>query len=246
LLLVCAWAPFAHAAVCDPHAFEGAYGFQLSGTTTISSTPQPVTSVGRLDLDGSGTITGASASIKFAGLLLGNPVTGTYQAKSDCAVSWSLQDDSGDWQHFQGTMSPGGGRITFHQSDPGSPQNGIMVRTAQSCTNADFRGIFRYTLSGQDIDIDSGRTTGSVTTNGLMEADGNGNLSYAPDRSAPFRNAGTFESEDDCFVQLTWQLPGETKDSSFRGILVDGGRQLLGIQSDPGPVVDLRMVKQEP
>ena len=37
-LLLCAWIfalPVTHAAVCDPKAFHGAYGFSLTGTTTI-------------------------------------------------------------------------------------------------------------------------------------------------------------------------------------------------------------------
>ncbi len=229
--------------MCDPRAFQGRYGFQLSGTTTISSTPQPVASVGRLDLNGSGAITGVSASIKFAGLLLGNPVTGTYQAQSDCAVSWRLQDTSGNWQHFEGTMSPGGDRVSFHQSDPGSPRNGIMLRTAQSCTNADFYGIYHYTLSGWDIDIDTGQIQRKISAVGLMEADGKGNLRYAPDASTPFRHAGRYEIDNDCFVKLKWQFPGEAEGSSFRAVLADGGRQLLGIQSDPGPVVSLRMAR---
>ena len=57
----------------------GAYGFQLSGQTTISGEAQPAAGVGRLVLDGQEGVTGAS-SVKYAGLLLGNPVTGTYEA----------------------------------------------------------------------------------------------------------------------------------------------------------------------
>jgi hypothetical protein len=77
LLCPIACLPLAHAAVCDPVAFQGAYGFQLSGPTTIGSKPQPAAAVARLVLDGSGAISGVS-SVKFAGLLLGNPVTGKY------------------------------------------------------------------------------------------------------------------------------------------------------------------------
>ena len=40
----------AHAAVCDPKVFHGAYGLSLTGITTIGDTPRAVAVVGRLVL----------------------------------------------------------------------------------------------------------------------------------------------------------------------------------------------------
>src|ERR1700730_9416796 len=94
----------AHAAdVCNPADLIGPYAFQLSGTTKISGTPKPTASLGRIVFDGEGNLSG-TASAMFEGLLLGNPVTGTYEAKSDCTVAWKIQDDSGAFQHFSATM----------------------------------------------------------------------------------------------------------------------------------------------
>ena len=64
----------------------GVYGFELTGNATISASPQPVVSVGRLVFDGVGGISGV-ASVSFTGLYLGNPVTGKYEAHDDCSVS---------------------------------------------------------------------------------------------------------------------------------------------------------------
>src|SRR5580658_3284447 len=104
--------------VCNPNDFQGAYGFQLSGTSAISGEAKPIAGVGRMVLDGSGGLSGTS-SVTFSGVLQGNPVTGTYEAHTDCSVSWALQDDSGAYQHFAGTMSPDGKRVQFRQTDPG-------------------------------------------------------------------------------------------------------------------------------
>ena len=93
--------PLHAAAVCDPNQLQGPYGFQLSGAASISGQSQPATSIGRIVFDGQGGISGYS-SVMFAGFLLGNPVTGTYESRSDCTASWSLQDDSGAYQHFSG------------------------------------------------------------------------------------------------------------------------------------------------
>jgi hypothetical protein len=248
LLSALAWLPLAHGAVCDPAAFQGAYGFQLSGTTTISGTPQPAAAVGRIALDGSGGVSGVS-SVKFTGLLLGNPVTGMYQAKSDCSVAWSLQDDSGNFQHFQGTMTPDGKRVTFHQSDPGGAPNGIMLQTTGNCTDANFHGRYSLRVSGDAIDVDTNRITGHISQSGLIEADGQGNLSYASGPSLPPSPAGTYEIEDDCTAQLSVELPsgdGSTSNSNFRAVVVDDGRQLIGIASDPGPVATLRVLATAP
>src|SRR3954467_358547 len=82
------------AAVCNPAALAGPYAFQLSGSTDISGKPQPTSSLGRLVFDGKGNVTGTSSAM-LAGFLQGNPVTGAYEAKEDCSLTWKLQDDSG-------------------------------------------------------------------------------------------------------------------------------------------------------
>ncbi len=110
----------AHAAdVCDPAKLAGPYAFQLSGPTTISGTPKPTASLGRIVFDGSSGVSG-TASATFSGLLLGNPVTGTYEAKSDCSVTWKLQDDSGAFQNFSGTLSTDAGRPILAALSTGS------------------------------------------------------------------------------------------------------------------------------
>src|SRR5262245_53073637 len=87
------------AELCDRVPLQGAYGFQLSGQTKISGDVKPVASLGRVIFDGDGAISGYS-SIMFAGFRLGNPVTGKFEIGRDCKMLWSLQDDSGGFQHF--------------------------------------------------------------------------------------------------------------------------------------------------
>ena len=86
--------------VCNPADLVGPYAFQLTGLTNISGTPKPTVSLGRLTFDGRGNLSG-TASATFTGLLLGNPVTGSYEAKSDCSITWKLQDTSGGLPEFQ-------------------------------------------------------------------------------------------------------------------------------------------------
>ena len=149
-----------HAAdVCNPAIFPGVYGLMLSGTTTISGESKQVVSVARLVFDNSGKVTGTS-SVNFGGLLLGNPVTGEYTLKSDCSLGWKLQDDSGNLQNFAGKLSLDGRHVEFGQTDAGTPQRGVMVRTAESCPSSDFRGRYRVRITGTTMDMETGKATG--------------------------------------------------------------------------------------
>jgi hypothetical protein len=236
-------------AACDPKDFAGSYGFLLTGTTTIGGRGEarPVAVVGRLALDGWGTARSTS-SAAFTGIVLGNPATGTYEAKSDCSVRWTLRDDGANWQNFAGAMTDRGARVTFRQTDPGGAGNGLMLRSSDYCPPSSFRGRFDLTLSGNSVDVSSGRAFGRVSFAGVVEADGAGGLSFATGTDEPTVKAGAYEFQDGCFVQLTVPPVGGSRASEmhFRGILVDDGRTLFAMQTDPGTVVSLRLSRPEP
>jgi hypothetical protein len=212
-LSIPAWA----ANICAESEVQGPYGAQLSGITTIAEAPKPSVGLARLVFNADKSVTGYS-SVSFDGLLLGNPVTGTYEIRSDCTMSWSLQDDSGGYQHFSGTVAPGGNRGEFHQTDPDTGQHGIMMRTSDACTAADFQARYSFTLSGASIKhVLNATPDGKFTT-----SDG----------------AGTFAVDSDCVVHI------EFGDMKLRGILVNKGAEILAIQIDPGKTVSARFTAQ--
>jgi hypothetical protein len=223
--------------VCDPVLFPGAYGAILSGTTTIAGESKLVASVARLEFDSSGKIRGVS-SVSFGGLLVGNPVTGEYTAQNDCSVTWRLQDDSGNQQNFAGKASLDGKRVQFNQTDAGSPQRGVLVRSAESCQSSDFRGRYRIAIAGSTIAMDTGQLTSRVDINGSLDADGNTGLRFTPDRESPAIDSATFEIEGGCFVRLQFTAAGTAM--HFRGILTNGGKEVVGIETDAGATVTLR------
>jgi hypothetical protein len=236
----------AHAAVCDPRAFHGAYGFSLTGTTTIGGPARPVAVVGRVVVDDSGNLSGIS-SASFTGLVFGNRVTGKVLPQTDCTVTLTLQDDSGNFQHFAGTMSADSGHVAFRQADPGGAQNGILLRTANGCSASSLAGAFKVKASGRTVDPNTGVDSGRVSVRGVVIADGARNLSFDSGPDEPALGAGNYEVADDCFVTLVLELPAsehKTATMHFRGILVDDGREVLGIQTDPGTVVALRLTSQ--
>jgi hypothetical protein len=235
--------PPAHAAVCDPKRLQGAYGLSLTGSTTIGGTTRPVAVLGRLVFDDSGNVSG-TVSASFTGLILGNPVTGKYDTHADCSVTWSLQDDSGGFQHFTGTMSADGGRIGFRQTDPGGVQSDILLRTMGRCSESTLAGNFQLTGSGSRVDINTAVESTRVSFSHVMIADGAGGLFYDAGPDEPVLGAGTYDVQDDCFAEFGLELTeggSEKATRHFRVILVEKGRA-LGIQTDPGMIVALQLI----
>ena len=234
LLLAVLTLPVLAADVCNPRVFHGAYGFQLSGDTTISGAAKPVASVGRLVFDETGGVSGYS-SAHFAGYLLGNPTTGSYEAHTDCSITWSLQDTSGAFQHFKGTMTPDARRVQFRQTDPGGPGRGLLIRTPPACGAAALQPRYRFTISGSFIPMLPDQQAHRVSANGTAEVR-DGGILWLEFAGTPGATEGTVEVDDDCVVQLELTLTsGDTM--NLRGVLVDDGRQILAIQTDPGATV---------
>ena len=222
----------AAAQTCGKNDMQGAYGFQLSGATTISGARVPAASIGRLVLDGDGNVSGES-SVNFKGLFLGNPVTGTYSFNSDCSLAFALQDDSGAWQHFRGTARTGGATVEIEQTDPGSAVRGTMQRTADNCAASQVRGTYMFTMSAAATPLAQPGTPDYLSVKGTAEADGAGNLKIAAGKT---QTAGTYTMQDGCFAQLELTVPaGEDSaiTATLRGIVVHDGREILAVQTNP-------------
>ena len=212
--------------VCDPAKLAGPYAFQLSGTTTISGTEKPATSLGNLTFDGHGNLSGYSSTM-FSGFLLGNPVTGSYEAHTDCSLTWKLQDDSGAFQNFKGTITPDLERARFQQTDAG-PQQGILMRSPGACTAQNLAARYSYTVSGSTTPMQDGDTARTVSTKGTVDV----------------ARSGTFQVNSDCTVEFDLLVlrDGRLASMHMRGILVNGGREILAIQTDPGAMVAGRFI----
>jgi len=222
--------------VCDPRPFQGAYAFQLSGETRISSDgkPKPAASIGNLTFDGEGGVSGYS-SAQYAGYLQGNPITGKYEAHTDCSIAWSLQDDSGAFQHFAGKATPDFTHIDFHQTDPGGPQRGLMMRTPDSCSAATLRPQYRFTISGSFTPMLDGQEPRRVALSGAAGVTGGKvSITFSSD-TAPVD--GSMAVDSDCTVHVEI---GGSSPMTLRGFLVDGGKEILAIQTDPGYTVTAR------
>jgi hypothetical protein len=214
------------AQVCDPAKLLGPYAFQLSGSMNISGTEKPITSLGRIVFDGHGSLAGTSSAM-FSGFLLGNPVTGSYEARPDCAVTWKLQDDSGAFRNFAGTLSADLTHGEFRQTDPGGAQHGVLLQAPAQCTAQDLRKQYTYTVSGITTPMQDDDPPHNVSARGTVDVARN----------------GTFQVDPDCTMQFDLILLGagdRLVSLHMRGMLASGGGEILAIETDAGAMVAAR------
>ncbi len=218
--------------LCSRNDVQGPYGFQLAGSSTISGAPTPSATVGRLVFGSDGTLSGF-ASVNFNGYFLGNPVSGNWDMQGDCSMTWSLQDDSGAWQHFLGKTSPGGANVTFHQTDAGTGGAGAMKKTPALCDAGSFSGQYALTLTGNSTPF-AGGAPKSLSAMLVADADGAGGLNLLQEKG---KTTGSYEVNSDCFMEIHFALPLPDGTAGpavrLRGILVNDGREALAIQTDP-------------
>ena len=237
----------AHAASsCSNPALTGPYGLLLAGTSTISGSSQPFASLSRVVFDGAGRSNGYS-SVNFNGLLLGNPVTGPYEVKPDCTVSLSLQDDSGAFQHFAGRIAASGSAVDLRQTDPGAGGRGSMVRTSDSCSAASLRASYAFELSGTATPLASADVPANISAKGVVRIEGAASFTVIQTvEGHTVSTGGNWSVESDCTAHFDIALPVKNAKApvpmKLRGIVVDQGKQIFAIQTDPAAVLQAHLV----
>jgi hypothetical protein len=175
---------------------------------------------------------------------LGNPVTGIFEAHWDCTISWSLQDDSGASQHFSGVADSDGKTVHFQQTDPGGAEHGTMARISAECKTADLQKAYAFTLSGTTIPMAPGESSSTVDAKGLIKADEQANFKLTlkgPSGASSISTDVDITVDAQCVVDIALALPAEdgsaTTPMKLRGVLIDEGKGILAIETDPGAMV---------
>jgi hypothetical protein len=108
----------------------------------------------------------------------------------------------------------------------------VPAANAQQCTNATLTGSSGFTFSG--FTKDHGRTV-PFAGNGISTADGAGNLSGMVTASVngsieTFPYTATYVVNPDCTGTLTSTSGG----ANFSFVIVNGGKEVLAVDIDPG------------
>lgn len=106
----------------------GDYSFLHTGTgggPAFGGVTGPVAALGRITLDGSGSLRG-TVSLSFNGTVTrGIPFSGSYSINSDCTGTLTFFGSS---VHFDIVITPDGRQITMLQTDTGTTISGSAIR----------------------------------------------------------------------------------------------------------------------
>jgi hypothetical protein len=112
----------------------------------------------------------------------------------------------------------------------------------RACSNATLHGSYAFTESGTIMDI------GPVAVAGVFQADGKGNLttedtvSLNGDIIQREKLNFTYEVKSDCTGTAS-SAPGQ-QPAHFNFVIIDYGRQAIGIHTDPGTTLILKAKQQ--
>jgi len=219
-------------ATCSNASLSGTYGFLHLST---DSTGAPASAaVSQITFDSvTGTFKGEQTA-SHDGAIVTSPITGTYTIASNCT----------------GTGTPAAG-VPFSIMVTSTGFVGLHLlaegfavqQGSATCTNAGVKGRFGFETTGVFV---AGANAGAVAFIGELklsvDASGNGVISghLASSEGSTFIAeepvTGSYTVSPDCAGRATIKPEGQPE-MRFRFVIVDGGNQMLVIETDPNTVV---------
>lgn len=246
---------------CTNGSLKGAYGFTAQGFT-LSGAPLPAALLGPFAtgglsvFDGQGNFT-LTANSSFNGAIQ-PPLTvkGTYSVNEDC--TYTSQAENG--VSFRSVIVNGGQEILILQTTPNvvvagiakkiSPQARSLQEQSLSeqarqprCTNGVIQGSYGFLAEGfagpPTLPLP---TSGPLAGVGTVAFDPRGSFTLTAVRSVngaldpqPVILLGSYAVNDDCTFTMKFDV-GFT----FRAVIVDGGREILFVETDPGTALTVK------
>jgi hypothetical protein len=243
---------------CSVEALRGHYGFSVRGfTDAASGLPAPLqgpfAAAGTTVYDGAGHVTIAARSASFNGVVRTvPPENGTYAVDGDCVVT--AQYPSG--VTTRNVLVDGGRAMYAMQTNAGTTIAGVSQRLGRSddldrerlrCTPQGLAGRYGFIAEGH-----AGPPTLALPAsvplvgNGRVTLQASGRFDATALRSVggmldaqPLALSGSFSVGADCAVQMSFDVG-----FNFSGTVVDGGREIVFVETDPGTALVVRARRQ--
>jgi len=240
-----------YAGSCSNATLNGTYAVTVAGwatpppkTATEGKSSIPEAVVGLSTFDGAGNWTSSFTLSHNGDISSATAVPGVYSINSDCTGSLTGVGD------FAIVVLNGGSEITGVQTDKDT--TGILdarVQNATGCSTASLSGMYSITLAGFGTPpphLSPGNPSVPVALGGLATLNGNGNLtgsftsSHNGEIGTLVSDSGSYTVNSDC----TGSLSDATEGLNFAIVLLNGGAEALGIQTDNGTAVIVDIKKQ--
>jgi hypothetical protein len=230
----------AWAATCSNASLSGTYGF-LHGGTDATGTPTSA-AVSQLTFDSTtGTFTGVTIA-SHAGVIATEAITGTYAVASNCS----------------GTGNPTGlspfsfvltstGFLALHVFSEGF----AVKQGSPTCTKAGVKGIFGFETTGVFLAEAPATEVAFIgqlklTVNASGEGVVSGFVAASEDGTfLPFAEepvTGSYTVAPDCRGRVLI-TPKGLSEMHFSFAVVDGGKEMVAVETDPDTVVSGTLVK---
>lgn len=224
----------AWAATCSNASLSGTYGFVHLGT---DSTGTPATSaVSQVTFDSiKGTFTGETTS-SHDGVIATDSLTGTYAVTSDC-TGMGIPTGGNPFS----IVVTSRGFLAVHLLSEGF----AVKQGSPTCTNAGVKGSFGFETTGVFL---AGPLTGAVAFIGelklTVDPSGEGVITghLASSEDGMFLTfaeepvAGSYAVDPNCRGRATIKPKG-LPEMRLELVVVDGGKEMLAIETDAGTVV---------
>ena len=229
-------------AVCSNASLSGTYGFLHDGTDS-NGTPTSA-AVTQLTFDSAtGTFTGENTA-SHDGVIVTEPVTGTYAVAPNCTGTGNPTGASPFSMVVTST-----GFLAVHTFSEGF----AVKQGSPACTNATVRGSFGFETTG--LFLAGAPATGWVAFIGELKltvnpsgegvisghvggSEGDTTLTFAP-------VTGSYTVDKDCRGRATITPKGRSE-MHFSLVVVDGGKDMLAIETDADTVVSGTLASTSP
>ena len=238
--------PSVYAQPCSNATLNGTYAFTLSGwatpppkTATEGKSSIPLAVVGVATFDGAGNWNTSFTYSHNGDITSATSVPGTYTVNSNCTGTITGVSD------LAIVILDGGAEVTGVQTDKDTTATIVAKKqNASGCSNATLTGNYAVTLTGFGTPpphLSPGNASVPVALAGLATFDGAGTFtgsftnSHNGEISTLQSDAGTYAVNSDC----TGTLTDETAGVHFAIVILDGGKEGFGIQTDIGTATTL-------
>ena len=237
----------AWAATCSNASLGGTYGFLHGGNNSGT----PVTGLSQATFDPTtGTYTG-EVTEDTDGVITTESLTATYAVASNCTVTARVSVGSHPAVNVSFVVTSTGFLFLFQK--PGGTSSGFGVkRGSPTCTNEEVKGRFGFETTGTFLA--GAPATGPVafigelklTVNSSGEGVISGHIAGSEDGTiltfAEEPVAGSYAVGTDCRGTATITPKGHPE-MHFSFVVVDSGKKMLAIETDPDTVVSGTLVK---
>jgi hypothetical protein len=222
-------------ATCSNASLSGTYGFLHDGTDS-NGTPATA-AVTQITFDSTtGAFTGETTA-SHDGVIATNSITGTYAVTSNCTGTGTPEGAS----PFSIVVTPTG-FLALHLFAEGF----AVQQGSPTCTNAGVKGTFGFETTGVFLATGAVSFIGELKLTVNPSGDGAVSGQVASSEDGTFLTfepvTGSYRVSADCRGWATIKAKG-LPEMRFHLVVVDGGNEMLAIETDANTVVSGTLVK---